>query len=65
MLHDKDYPIHNKIYYYTNEENKEKLELLRSVNVEICKIPVEQNNYVSHYESAISAIQECITSRCT
>lgn len=45
--------VKNKIYFYTHEICSEKEELLKSFNVIVVKIQIENNNYSDMYRSAI------------
>ena len=49
--------VDNKIYFYTNQIEREKSELLKSFNVEVVNIKVINDDYKSMYMSAISKIK--------
>lgn len=51
--------INNKIYFYIDQIEPEKEELLKSFNVEVIIEPVRKNDYIGMYKDIIKKISRC------
>lgn len=49
--------VSNKVYFYTNQVDEEKMGLLKSFNVEVIITDVINSDYIGMYKSSISKIQ--------